>query len=237
MRSQHRRLTTALAAAGVACLAVSGASVLVRLNAYAPSHRVPRPTVGPRTFAAPEVVQPAALQVGTDLISNGTFTADLTGWQLHATPSAGYLVWTVANGVFEFTRTAPPAGTTNQATIFQTTGAAVPSGTPLQAQFDLGNTSSVRKRISVVVLDGSFSDLSVCTFWLPPNTPLGTYQMRTHTTSGWTNASIYFYAATTGSNGGAYQIDNVSLREQPGGPVRAHGVRGSRGARGHARRP
>jgi hypothetical protein len=79
----------------------------------------------------------------------------------------------------------------------------------------------VRKRISVLVLDHDFSDLSVCTFWLPANLPLTTYAMRTYTTEAWTNASIYFYAATVGANGGAYRLDNVGVYAQPGGPVAA----------------
>ncbi len=85
----------------------------------------------------------------------------------------------------------------------------------LEARFDLGNSSSVRKRISVLILESDFSDLSVCTFWLGPNAPLRAYRMRTHTTTAWTNASIYFYAASAGANGGAYQIDNVSLHQDP----------------------
>jgi hypothetical protein len=69
----------------------------------------------------------------------------------------------------------------------------------------------VRKRVSVLVLDHDFNDLSVCTFWLPPNSPLRPYQMRTHSTRAWSNASIYFYAATAGSSGGFYLLDDVSL--------------------------
>ena len=67
------------------------------------------------------------------------------------------------------------------------------------ARFDLGNSSSVRKRISVLVLDSDFSDLSVCTFWLRAERAAAPYQMRTHTTKAWTNATIYFYAASAGS--------------------------------------
>ena len=74
----------------------------------------------------------------------------------------------------------------------------------------------MRKRISVLVLDSDFSDLSVCTFWLAPNAPLRPYQMLTHTTKAWTNAAIYFYAASAGTNGGFYQLDDVSLEHAPG---------------------
>ncbi len=44
------------------------------------------------------------------------------------------------------------------------------------AQFDLANSSTVRKRISVLVIDSNFSDITVCTFWLAPNAPMRTYR-------------------------------------------------------------
>jgi len=158
---------------------------------------------------------------GPNLISNANFGAGAAGWQLFATPDNSYVSSAVVNGVFEFTRVPPPPGTANQATIFQNTGQSLAAGTSLVAQFALGNSSSVRKRISVLVLDSNFSDLSVCTFWLPPNLPLTAYGMRTHTTQAWANASIYFYAASEGTNGGAYRIDDVALQVQPDGPVTA----------------
>jgi hypothetical protein len=154
-----------------------------------------------------------------DLVLNGDFAGGLTNWQLFATPDPSYLTSTVVNGVVEFTRGAPPPGTSNQATIFQHTGIAVPAGTSVLAQFALGNSSTVRKRISVLVLDHDFSDLAVCTFWLPPDTPLMAYAMRTYATQAWANAAIYFYAATEGADGGAYLLDAVTLQVDPTGPV------------------
>ena len=153
---------------------------------------------------------------GPNLLQNGGFLASTSGWLLHATPDPSYIVSNVTNGVFQFYRVPPPPGTSNQAVIFQETGMTLQAGEALRAQFELGNSSSVRKRISVLVLDANFSDLAVCTFWLPPNTPLQAYEMRTHSTKAWTNAAIYFYAATAGSDGGFYLLDNVSLRSDPG---------------------
>jgi sugar lactone lactonase YvrE len=158
---------------------------------------------------------------GPNLVNNGDFSAGTTSWQSFALPDSSYMSSAVVNGVFEFTKSAPPPGGASQATIFQNTGQSLPARASLQAQFALGNNSSVRKRISVLVLDSDFSDLSVCTFWLPANLPLTTYGIRTYTTKAWTNASIYFYAATDGANGGAYQVDNVGLWVQTGGPVQA----------------
>ena len=97
-------------------------------------------------------------------------------------------------------RDPPPPGTTNQAVAYQETGVSVPASAPLHASFDLANTSSVRKRISVLILDFDFSDLSVCTFWLPPlGSDLIPYVVRTRTTKAWTNATIAFYAASPSS--------------------------------------
>ena len=74
----------------------------------------------------------------------------------------------------------------------------------------------------MLIIDSDFSDITVCTFWLAPGAPLRTYTMRTHTTKAWTNAAIYFYAATKGQDGGFYQLDNVSLTLRSGG-VRRRG--------------
>jgi hypothetical protein len=95
---------------------------------------------------------------------------------------------------------------------------ALPAGAPIQARFDLGNSSTARKRISVLLIEADFSDISVCTFWVPPGEPMATYRMRTHTTKPWTNAAIYFYAATEGSDNGFNLVDNVSVQFDPTQP-------------------
>ena len=157
---------------------------------------------------------------------NGGFANGTTGWLQYATSTNGpppvqdqsYMPSNVTAGVFQFYRVAPAAGLSNQAVAFQNTDLPFASGAPLVAQFDLGNTDTVRKRISVLVYDGNFSDLSVCTFWLDPSAALTTYTMRTHTTRAWTNASIAFYAASANAPGnttGFYQLDNVSVTSAP----------------------
>ena len=83
--------------------------------------------------------------------------------------------------------------------IFQNTGLPLPALAPVQADFLLGNADIVRKRISVLLHDSDFSDLFVCTFWLPPGAPLASYGMRTHTTKPWTIATISFHAASSGT--------------------------------------
>jgi glucose/arabinose dehydrogenase len=147
-----------------------------------------------------------------DLATNGTFNNGMAGWLTFATPDPSYIVGSVVNGVFEFYRQPPPPGTTNQAVIFQRTGLPVGPSTPLLVEFYLGNNSTMRKRIAVVVSDFDFNDVSVCTFWLREHEPLRAFRMLTHTRQAWANATVSFYAATAGSDGGAYLLDNVSLR-------------------------
>ncbi len=153
-----------------------------------------------------------------DLIRNGSFDSGTSSWLLFATPDSSYMVSAVVGGVFEFHRLPPPSGS-NQAVIFQRTTGQLQPFARIEASFSLGNTSTVRKRISVLIQDADFSDLFVCTFILEPNAPLRTYTMVTHTTKNWADATIAFYAASAGANGGNYQLDNVSLRYQATGPT------------------
>ena len=173
----------------------------------------------PAPLAVIQQIGATALTLSTTVTGsvarNGSFTNGLSEWQQFATPNVSYLVANVTDGVLEFYRVPPPPGQSNQAVVLQGTGLALASGEGVEAQFDLGNSSSVRKRISVLIHDGDFSDLSVCTFWLAPNTPLTTYGMRTHTTKTWANATVSFYAATAGSDGGFYRLDNVTVLHAP----------------------
>jgi hypothetical protein len=148
---------------------------------------------------------------GVNMVQNGSFSSAATGWTVFEEPN---IQWSVVGGVFEYWRQNPGTGST-QAVVFQNTGQPVAAGTPLQASFRIGNSSAVRKRMSVLIIDGDFSDITVCTFWLAPSTPLALYTMNTHTTKPWANAAIYFYAATKGQDGGNYLLDDVILSAQP----------------------
>jgi hypothetical protein len=103
--------------------------------------------------------------------------------------------------------------------VFQETTTSLGAGARVTASFRLGNSSTVRKRISVLLHDIDFADLSVCTFWLPANMPLAQYNMVSHTTKPWNHATISFYAATHTSNGGFYRLDDVSLAFEAAGPT------------------
>jgi predicted ribosomally synthesized peptide with SipW-like signal peptide len=122
------------------------------------------------------------------------------------------IVSSVVGGVFQFFKASPTTTTSGLALVFQETNQALAASAPLLAQFDLGNSSTARKRVSVVVADGDLTDLAVCSFWLPPGAALQTYRMRTHTTANWANASVRFYAEDGGASGGNYLLDNVSLK-------------------------
>jgi len=151
-----------------------------------------------------------------NMLQNGNFgTGDLSGWETFATPDQSYLVIQSPAAYLSFYRVPPPPNESNQAVVLQHSGVSLANGEAIEAHFQLANTSNVRKRISVLLHDADFSDLSVCTFWLEPNTMLANYAMRSHTTRAWTNATISFYAATAGSDGGFYAVDDVVVVHGP----------------------
>ena len=150
-----------------------------------------------------------------NVLRNSSFGSGLQFWQVFSTPDPSYIVTDAASGVLQFYRVPPPVGTSNQAVVFQHTWAQLLPHAPIEARFRLGNSSTSRKRMSVLLHDGDFSDLSVCVFWLPPGAPDRDYIMRTHTTKRWSNATISFYAATAGSDGGFYRVDDVSVMYRP----------------------
>jgi Tol biopolymer transport system component len=157
-----------------------------------------------RTLCFDPNAPPAAIQPdGSEWLANGDFSAGLTNWAQFFNINTQ-----VVGGVLEFQGTGVPTGV-----VFQETNSAVSNGTIIEARFDIGS-SAPRRRVTVLLRDADFSDLQVCTFWLPPNAALGQYVMRAYTTEAWTGASISFYPSTTGTNGW-YRVDNVSFRSRP----------------------
>ena len=142
------------------------------------------------------------------MLMNGDFGSGAVapGWMLFGNINGG-----VTGGVLEFTKTtnASPTGV-----ILQPTGQAVAANQLLTATFQIGNSSAVRKRVTVVLHDDDFSDLSACTFWLPPGRALSTYTYRTFTTEAWANATLSVYPATLGPEQWT-RLDNVTLRLTP----------------------
>jgi hypothetical protein len=144
-----------------------------------------------------------------EMIANGSFSDGDRFWR-----TFDAIVSRVNGGVYEFYR--QPSSTS--AVVLQSTGFPLGNGVTLEANFSLGNSSSARKRVTVLIHDSDFSDLAVCTFWLPPNTPLRNYRMYTFTGRVWSGATISFYASTADGLGW-YRLDNVSLRYNPMRPA------------------
>jgi hypothetical protein len=143
---------------------------------------------------------------GAEMLTNGNFdTGQLTPWG-----TFGTITYQIAAGVFEFIRNpGQPAGV-----VLQPTGQSLSDNDIITATFQLGNSSSVRKRVTVLLHDSSFSDLSACTFWLPPGLPLSDYTMRAFATQGWTNATLSVYGATA-SPDQWIRLDNASFKRTP----------------------
>jgi WD40 repeat protein len=117
-----------------------------------------------------------------NLLTNGTFTGALAPWTTAAAPNPADLVWRIQEGVLEFYRTT----TSTFGAISQTTGTALPALTPLEARLSIGNSSGVRRRLTVTLEDASDGTrLQNCVFWLPANAPLRTFIVRTYTPQAW----------------------------------------------------
>ena len=150
-----------------------------------------------------------------ELVTNGDFSNGIASWLVFEVPDIVHN--SASSGVFVYHKASPTTTASKQAVVFQNTGATFAAGEQMLATFEVGNTSNLRKRFSVLIHDQDFSDLSVCTFWLPPFAPRLQYQMLTHTTEAWTSATISIYAASPGAPGHDYELDNVSLKRAPTG--------------------
>jgi hypothetical protein len=164
-----------------------------------------------RTMCHDPLVTPSSPDAdGANLLTNGDFSAGFNSWINYGTPTLAALNYQVTGGVLEFSRNAG----TQSAIVYQSTGADIEAGTHLEISFSMGNSSALRKRATVLIHEGDFTDLHVCTFWLPPNAPLSTYTIRTYATKAWTNATLSFYASTA-DGAGWYQLDDVVFRTRP----------------------
>ena len=181
------------------------------LTFCAPSCRVTDGTVI-SVQAGASVTVDFMLEPGNELLHNGEFADGMAHWTVFALPDASYAVFDLTTGSFRFYRLPAPLGGGAQAALLQQTGALLPADTALLAQFELANSSDVRKRIVALVHDLDFSDLIACTFWLPAHAAPARYAIRGRTTKAWTNATIAFYAVSAGASGGFYEIDNVTLQ-------------------------
>jgi hypothetical protein len=141
-----------------------------------------------------------------NLILNGDFSAGMQYWGTWGAPTQSAIQHRITNGTFEFYRQSG----SQQAVVLQNTGVSLTGGTALEASFLLGNTSSVRKRVSVLLHDADFSDSQICSFWIPPVSSLRRYSISTFTSDAWTSTMFSVYASTADSTGWL-QLDNVNM--------------------------
>jgi hypothetical protein len=149
------------------------------------------------------------------LLLNGNFSSGTSSWRAWASSDPLDMVTSLADGVLKFHKVPPSGGGANTGFFYQDTNLSVSSGTRMYARFDLGNSGSVPKTVNVM-LHSNFNDIKTCTFNLPANSPLRTYQMRAITSATWVQISILFEAATQSGTGEDYLLDNVTLRLDPG---------------------
>jgi Zn-dependent metalloprotease len=145
-----------------------------------------------------------------NLVANGDFAVGLGPW----VPFGNLSHNSAAGGIFEFFKLAGlPAGV-----IVQGTGQPMAADQRMVATFQLGNSSGIRQRVTVILHDNDFSDLSACTFWLPPGLPMQNYAMRAYAREAWTNATVAVYPSTIGSSPTHewLRLDNVNLQRMTG---------------------
>jgi len=154
----------------------------------------------------PATPGPQSGSTGAAMLQNGGFSAGLTPWTVF-----GQITQRLTNGVFEFYR---PAGTP-AGVVLQSTGMTVPANTRLTLTLSLGNSSSVRKRVTVTVHDADFSDFSDCSFWLEPGQALKQHTVKLYTSKAWGNATVAVYPGTI-DEAGWIRLDDLGLRTTPG---------------------
>ena len=157
----------------------------------------------------PAAPSPTPNADGPELVWNGAFTSDLSGWSLFGQ------IWAAASGgVAYFVR---PPGTPAGA-LLQPSGVPTVAATKITARFAMANTSPVRKRVTAILHDLDFSDLQVCTFWLDPYQPATSYTMITFAGRAWANTTISFYMGNVDTTPWVL-MDDVSVKWTPSAVV------------------
>jgi hypothetical protein len=148
-----------------------------------------------------------------EMIANGDFSSGFTSWG-----SAFEITTNVnAQNVLEFYGTLT-GGNTFSPVVLQYTNQTINANTPIEVRFQMGNSSANRKRATVLIHNGSFTDLQVCTFWIEPMTPLSDYGIRTYLSNTVTDATLSFYVSSP-DGVPAYLLDNVSMIVRPTLPI------------------
>jgi hypothetical protein len=192
------------------CFNMPGASAVVNPGVLSGSVTINGQTFGYSEFEQIAFNCPLPTESYPTLIRNGDFSAGLGQWNTWATPAQNGIVTQIAGGALNFYR----AAGASSAAVLQNTGARLPNGAPLRLTVSLGNSSAGRKRATLIVHDTDWSDLLVCSFWIPPNTAPRLYTMTAKTTESWSAGTLSIYASTADGLGWLV-VDNVVLRHLP----------------------
>jgi Tol biopolymer transport system component len=133
---------------------------------------------------------------------NGDFSQGMFGWSVWDA-----ITYRVNNGVFEFYRN---PGSVSAVLLREAVPGGLSASTALRTYFELGNNSTVRKRVVVLLHTNDFSESRTCAFWLPPSTPLRSYAMLTYFPTAWPNLTVSFYASPADGQGWI-ELDNFSM--------------------------
>ena len=99
--------------------------------------------------------------------------------------------------------------------VFQGTNIGAVNGQWMDLNFQVGNSSALRQRVTLLLYEGDFSDLRACTFFIPPGQALNPYAVRASAGKNWSNATVAIYPSTVGTSPTAewLRVDNVTLRK------------------------
>ncbi|MDZ4765327.1 MAG: spherulation-specific family 4 protein [Chloroflexota bacterium] len=142
-----------------------------------------------------------------NFIGNGAFTTSIGGW------SSFYAIEVAWNSGRAFITPLARPDESPGGVFFQSTHVVVNVGVQLEALIELRNASGTRKRATILLHDADFSDLQVCTFWIPADNVSYRYRIETFAGEAWQNATLSIYPS--GTLGGGLFIDQVVLRTQP----------------------
>jgi hypothetical protein len=152
-----------------------------------------------------------------NLLNNPSFSSPIGSangnWGVFGIPSNP--PYYMAGGVFYMYR----PSTLSSAVVLQNSNQPINQGVRWELTAQFANSSpTIPYRVTILVHAEDFSDLAVCTFYLPAGSTLNTYTMRGYTTLPWTTASteasVSIYMSSSASSGWVH-IDNVSLRRRP----------------------
>ena len=141
-------------------------------------------------------------------IINGDFSNGLNNWVFASDVSKKQVI----NGVLNATR----EGTSSTGSISQTMSFTANVGQALEAQFLMGNNSSVAKPVSITLRSTTVSSPGAvtCLYNVPANTPLTAYHLIGPVGTGWTGTGVLFQIIlNTADKEGFLLLDNVEVRQ------------------------